>query len=102
MWKAHFAAIDCTIARAFDYGKDIVVPGIENDALDGRLLSRFHISDYYHTVSLDSWPYKHTCMSLNEEAMAATQIKTIVPSLRLRCKRCRSVSKNSRRGRLWL
>jgi hypothetical protein len=33
MWEAHFAAIDDAIAHAFDKGEDVVVFGVEDNAL---------------------------------------------------------------------
>lgn len=37
MWKADFGAVDCAIAGALDHGEDIMVPRVEDDALDCRL-----------------------------------------------------------------
>jgi hypothetical protein len=34
MWEAHFAAVDDAIAHAFDKGEDVVVFGVEHDALE--------------------------------------------------------------------
>jgi hypothetical protein len=34
MWEAHFAAVDDAVAHAFDKGEDVVVFGVENDALE--------------------------------------------------------------------
>ena len=36
--KAHFGAVDSAIARALDDGEDVMVFGVENDALDRGLV----------------------------------------------------------------
>jgi len=37
MWEAHFCAVDGAIARAFNDGQEVMVLGVEDNALDSSL-----------------------------------------------------------------
>ena len=44
MRKAHFGAVHGAVARGLDHGEDIVILGIERDALEGCLEDSLEIS----------------------------------------------------------